>query len=410
MNIWTSIGRSRNWLCCALLFPIIASALCGVAQAQGPIEFKIDDVNFGDGRVHFRAGTCDVQSAPIALDPQQTTEEQTGTYDVSVDLRRTTLASYGYFVYGFYVRRRGELSASHTCLFRVQATPSGTFLDKLADVSFHVGVGTHVEDGTLSIPVHNTSFLKPILQAQPSVSLIRVPLTGESPITLSIANLLPDLPVVVNGVVANPENPGFWQGTPQAVLHFPRPGPATLQPGQKLDAGIRLTLTPDRWHALGASIFPLAPDKPHETIHLTADFNTPGGIPGALEVAVPVRFTPSFWSLLVAVVIGGLVGSGLASLASLLPSHKTAADGAGEPANNTGAAPLEWWIAIIIAILAGVVAEGLAIALVYANSQVRLFGFELDPYQLLPAALIGALVGLIGFRNADDLLSLFKKA
>jgi len=56
------------------------------------------------------------------------------------------------------------------------------------------------------------------------------------------------------------------------------------------------------------------------------------------------------------------------------------------------------------------IAEVLGIMLVYGGSEFRLFGFELDPYQLLPVGAIGALVGLVGFRNADDFLRFFQES
>jgi hypothetical protein len=106
-----------------------------------------------------------------------------------------------------------------------------------------------------------------------------------------------------------------------------------------------------------------------------------------------VRFRPSFWNLALAVLIGAFIGSGL----GLLLSKK-------DPA-----ATLEWYKAMLIALGLGIIAEALGMILVNGNSEFRLLGFELDPYQLLPASLIGVLVGLVGFRSADDFLGLFKK-
>jgi hypothetical protein len=44
--------------------------------------------------------------------------------------------------------------------------------------------------------------------------------------------------------------------------------------------------------------------------------------------------------------------------------------------------------------------------LVQFDSQFRLLGLELDPFQLLPAALIGILMGLLGFKSLEALRKL----
>jgi hypothetical protein len=159
-----------------------------------------------------------------------------------------------------------------------------------------------------------------------------------------------------------------------------------------VDGAVVLNLRPNPWHALGASIFPLAPDQPHETLTLYVNYDSPGGIPGTLEIPVAIRYHPSFWSLILSVLVGAAVGSLLAQLVM---------------AKNVDG--MKWYRAFAVALLASGIAEVLGIMLVYGGSEFRLFGFELDPYQLLPVAAVGALVGLVGFRNADSFLKLFQK-
>jgi hypothetical protein len=280
------------------------------------------------------------------------------------------------------------------CVFRVQANPSGTFVDQRADIAFHVKEGAGPsDDGTVTIPLHNSSYKQPILKAETPTPFASVSLSGKYPVTVKISNLLPDLPVTMNGITATPENPGYWQVPPQADLHFSQSGTNELQPRQALDTGIEVTLVPNRWRALGASIFPIGPNKAQETVHLSIAFNTPGGIPGTLEAALPLRFRPSFWNLAFSVFIGALIGSGLGLLF---------------PKKDSGSSP-KWYKAIPTALGLGIICEALGMILVNGNSEFRLLGFELDPYQLMPASLIGVLVGLVGFRSAEDFLKVFKK-
>jgi hypothetical protein len=354
----------------------------------------VDDANLSDGHVHFKPGACDVQPAASLQNLQQMAQEGTPTYSLFVDNNKTSLF-YGSFVYEFYVVRKSALPPAQMCVFRVLANPSGIFVDQVAEIGFHLTEGAKpTENATITIPLHNTSYKQPILQAQPPTPFARVSLGGKYPVAVKVSNLLNGLQVAINGVAATPDNPGYWQVPPQAALNFSQPGTTALQPGQTLDTGIEVTLVPNRWHALGASIFPLAPDKAQETVHLSIAFSTPGGIPGTLEVPMPLRFRPSFWNLAFAVFIGAFIGGGLGLL---LPNKKDA-----------GAA-LEWYKAMPIALGLGIVAEAIGMILINGNSEFRFLGFELDPYQLLPASLIGVLVGLVGFRSADDFLGMFKK-
>jgi len=301
-----------------------------------------------------------------------------------------TLPGIGYFVYEFYVQAKSsQQPGGQGCSVRVQGLPSGTFVDQMGDVAFRVDDDGRLEDGTIRIPLYNTVSTKQILDRQVP-SLAEVSLSGESSIEIGISNTLPDLQVgLYKDIAVHSERPDLWQDPPQAVLQLPRPGPALLQPGQKLATGILLTLNPKPWRALGTSMFPLASEKPHATLTLHLNYDTPGGIPGTLEIPVPIRFRPSFWSLLFAVVVGSLLGAVFARLVSTQAT--------------------KWYKAFSVAVIAALLVEVVGMLLVSAKSEFRLFNIDLDPYQLSPALVVGAFVGVYGFRKTDDLLSLLKK-
>lgn len=364
--------------------------LVGSSFAPAEVNLQVHDVTVNDGKVEFKASLCEPAPAPVASDQIQTAQAETPTYLVTVDLARTVHGSFGYFVYEFFVRQKN--ASTQGCIVRVQGIPSGTFVDKMANVSFQVWSSGTPEDGGIRIPLYNVTYSKPIVEGFVTPPVASVSLTGESPVEIDIANILLDLPVgLYEDVAADASQPALWQEH-KASLHLPRPGSYILQPGQRLRGGISLLVKPNPWRALSASMFPLAPDQPHETVTLSLNYDTPGGIPGTLQIPVPIRFKPSFWSLLLAVLLGSIVG-GL--LGQLIPRA--------EEVQAT------WYRALLVAVLASLLTEALGIILVFGKSQFRLFGFELDPYQLLPVTVIGALVGLYGFRRADDFFNLFKK-
>src|ERR1017187_3733077 len=367
----------------AFLSPLFA------VRVLATVTLQIPDVNLADGKVEFRPGFCDPTAVP-ASPPQQMPQSTTSSYTITVDMGKTTHGSYGYFIYPVYVYPIGK---GQRCGFRVQVLPSGTFVDKMADVSFHVGEGAQLEDGVVRIPLYNFIYSKSILEGNASTQLSPVSLSGGTTLSVTLKNTLADLPIgLYPDVKVSPAHELYWQGPPLALVQLPRSGSRLLDPAQTLDAAVVLNLNPNPWHSLGASIFPLGPDKPHETVTLYVNYDTPGGIPGTLEIPVAIRFRPSFWSLILAVLVGAIAGSLLAQL-----GKKTGVDG------------MKWYKAFGVALLTSGIAAVLGLMLVYGGSEFRLFGFELDPYRLLPVGTIGALVGLVGFRNADDFLKLFQK-
>jgi hypothetical protein len=368
---------------------MVGFCIAGVSVASGATRLELQSKSLTDGKIDFKSGPCYAAPAPSG-DSRQMPQAETANYIVLAIPGRTLPGNFGYFVYEFYVEpKSSQQPGVQGCGLRVQGLPSGTFVDKMADVAFQVGDDARVEDGTIRIPLYNNVYAKPILESQ-APSLPEVSLSGESLIEIGISNTLPDLQVgLYKDIGVDSQRPSMWQVHPQAALQLPRSGPALLQPGQKLATGILLVLKPNPWRALGASMFPLAPEKPHETLVLHLNYDTPGGIPGTLDIPVAMRFRPSFWSLLLAVVLGSALGAAFAQLAS------------------TQAA--KWYKAFSIAVIAALLAEVIGMLLVYARSEFRLFGIELDPYQLLPAIVIGALVGIYGFRKTDDFLALLKK-
>jgi hypothetical protein len=99
---------------------------------------------------------------------------------------------------------------------------------------------------------------------------------------------------------------------------------------------------------------------------------------------------PSIWGLFLAVSAGSILGS-------LVPAL------IGKRSFNG------WHKAALAALFLAIIVESVALVLVNFDSEFRLLGVNLDPSQLLPASVIGALVGMGGFRSAEDLESLLKK-
>jgi hypothetical protein len=105
-------------------------------------------------------------------------ETDTPSYSVMVDLGRTSSGNYGYFVYEFHAIPKSAQGSSSACSFHVQGLPSGTFTDRMADISFQVGDNPPLEEGTIRLSLFNISYAKPILEYDAGLS--EAGLSGES--------------------------------------------------------------------------------------------------------------------------------------------------------------------------------------------------------------------------------------
>ena len=359
-----------------------------VAPLSATVTLQISDVSLQEGKVEFRTGICDPTLA-LPDSSQQAPQATTANYTLVADVGSTTHGSYGYFIYPFYLRRNADNKAA--CGYRVQVIPSGTFLDQMADAHFELSDGGQMEQGIIHIPLYNLVYSKAMLQSGGNGKPTAVSLSGVTTLEFTLTNALGDLPIgLYPDPSISPSHASYWTDAPKAELHLPRSGSTLLNPGQTINDAVTVTLRSNAWHALGASIFPLAADQPHETMTMYVNYDSPGGIASTLEIPIAIRFRPSFWSLILAVLVGAIIGSLLAQLIK-----KKDADS------------LEWYKAFVVALLGSTLAEVIGIVLAYGGSEFRLLGFELDPYQLLPVVVIGGLVGLVGFRNATDFLKLF---
>jgi len=372
-------------------------ALLAITPAAATTVLKLDDATFPDGRVEFRQGACDTVPALSLPDLKQMIPAQTQNYDLYLDAQHVELAYGVYFVYGFYVRSRHEgPDQGRVCNATIRAFPKDSFVDTFADVTFRVGDPANLESGTINMPLHNISYHKPILQSISPDSLYKIALRGQRSFDLRLVNLLPNLPVYLQSVVdANPENQNYWIIPPHAELHLGNQGQSQLDPGQSLEDGVKLTLQPNPWKALGASIFPpLGPKQTHDTVYLRLNFRTPGGVPSVFEIPVHLRFQPSGFSLVLGVLIGATIGT---LLAWAIQGTVAAAGVVSKTYKK-----------FLVGFGSSIAVELLGMILVAKDSEFRVLGLELDPYQMLPALCIGLVFGLASFLKADTILKWLK--
>ena len=183
-------------------------------------------------------------------------------------------------------------------------------------------------------------------------------------------------------------DPRLW------VSHPPSIPSVSIAAGQ--NHPIDLSVKPRPGAALSATVRPILPNEPHETLDVRFIF-TAGGIERTLRKTVGVRFRPSFWSLGLALLVGSFLGSLVRVVIRVF-----------RPPGDTPAKSLKvkiwiWLRDFLSAIVLGIVLEALGLILFMANSRLRLFGLELDPWQPLQVFFIGVMAAL-GITKAATLL------
>jgi len=135
---------------------------------------------------------------------------------------------------------------------------------------------------------------------------------------------------------------------------------------------LMISIRPNTFTALGKSIISLNPNTAHDTVLISvASVAEQGGLVTMQEFKLPVRFAPPVLYLFSTVLAAALLGALLHRWLGLATPHK--------------------WREAGIAFVIGIVIWLAALVLFSLETRVTIFGFTLDPTQLIPAGLIAFL-------------------
>jgi hypothetical protein len=109
-----------------------------------------------------------------------------------------------------------------------------------------------------------------------------------------------------------------------------------------------------------------------------------GGKPKELPVEIKVRFIPSLLYLFLAILGGALLGS----TGRLIDQRRETSPGA-------------WGMTFLTALVGATILELIGIVLVSLNSEFKVFGIVLDPFQLPQVIVMAILVGVLGVNISD---------
>ena len=289
--------------------------------------------------------------------------------------------------YVFYVRPRG---GAVTTRFKVKGKPTGRYPDHWENVAFDVELDGRGDTGIVRLPVQaQQADGDELVQVHPD-AVHAISLHGQRHLWFELRNALTDTPLDVSlpPIVRADDDTllSVWAADSTSTRRID-PGRTAL-----VDVVVRPTST---LAAARASLRPSLPTTPHAQV--TAEFRYVNpevqGRDESLTAIGRVRFAPDPVVLFLTLVAGVLLGCLVTFLVPKLAPKRTGR-----------------WRAFAIALALGSVLELVGMFLVANDSRFVLFGFDLDPWQTLPTALVGIGVGVMGLRAAELLPFVSSKA
>ncbi len=343
---------------------VIVAACCHAAVPTAQLEVSPIPLEDG-GKIQFRAIQTEFQQLNAKNNIGQSDHFQiysvpgTGTYD----------EVYRLFSYELFVK---DVRSNQWLHFDLKAESAGQFSDQVRDLAFTITEGARAERGVMRLPLHSLSSDQ-YINAPIAGMVLDVRLGTVWSIPLKVENRLKEMSIVIQSVGLTYPQPEFWS-TPAASLStditVPEQGTVALD---------GLQVRPDAARVIQNAFFKFKNDPDTQlkvNIRYAAEA---GGKPKDLPIEIKVRFVPTLLYLFIAILGGAVLG---ATARLVDQKHRTSARA--------------WLVACMTAILSAVLLELLGIVLVSLNSEFKLFGITLDPFQFPQVLLMAALIGVFG--------------
>lgn len=354
----TAQQKVRHMLCYLSLAIMFSVAM--VAQTPTLI-LDTASIPGNTGQVSFKAFlSTTVRPGTPTSQEQYLYETDDHKYVIFIDPNTITpVPRYNAFTFVASVKSQGQSNASWY-VYNVRAEPVGKFADVLADVHFRVEVGSQESVRTLKLPVHNAAYDGDLLRKKEDPAILDIKMSDD--LAINFQNSLEDLDLHLTGIKVRRGCAACWEDSK------PEPVDISIRPSRT--AEVPLQVKPKPLRAMLSTAFILKKDSPQDTLSITVLYNVDqGGTPKEKQFDIPVRFTPSIWQLLIAVIMGGLVG---AILKRVLDHEVT---------------KITWGLLGRV-ILLSVVGEFLAVFAASFDSKLIVLSFDLDPRQAIPAAVL----------------------
>ena len=368
-----------------IVFGLLAS------RAEAALTLEIPPLSLPNTSVlNFAAIPNEKPPLPEELKAAVSADTENRTYRVRVPVR-TIFWSDACLCFGYtvVVERTDSPGAQ---VFDVRATPRGIFNEQVVDVPFRIKEGTRVESGVIPLPVASYHSESDAIVLDGSATR-SIRLSGNQFVEVQVKNTSGRFAVTAmlapGHSAVEPAPDDLFQGTP--AIEASNGTQVTIKPGEA--SRIRIAVTPKTINAIQRSIPPIGPDGSHTNMALKFDYQVgpfAGDRVSFFSRQIDVRFAPSFFSLILSLIGGALLGVTLRSVSSR----------SWHVVNFARALTASFVAALVIDVVAMLMASG--------GSKLILFNYGIDPSQLLPTAAIGIFCGLNGYRSVRWVMQFFK--
>ena len=307
-----------------------------------------------------------LSSAAIANLPLHSQLTQANKYLLMVDTQSFRRDKFQGFSFDAYVKRASDNSALSVYKFTVSEGPTGTFSDFKGPVTAHISGPSGDDFASIEIPQHSDD--SPNLDVDVPKDPYPISMGGSSRMTLGIKSKLSSLHLTVDRDIKITPTicPDCWGQFSAKVLHE--------HLGTDQSTSLIIDAQPNTMAAFKRNSFEFNSGSTQEwlvvTILSAADN---GGLEIPQDFRIPIRFTPPKQYLFLSIAVGAAIGCLIGFMISLIaPPRLTMTNVA-----------VQFAIAIVVWLL--------ALALFATKTKVTVFGYDLDPTQIVPAGLIALL-------------------
>lgn len=267
-------------------------------------------------------------------------------------------------------------------------TVRGAFVDQLVRLPLRVMTGgdpNSVKAGFIEVVAHSPFPADLLVPREPKEIEVSTSSVSLHDIQFANQSLCCEIGLIEAAVSSGEKN--LWRTLEAIDRKWP------LQPGggNAFQPFLSLRLRPKKSLAFWSSFLPYHSARPHDMLKIDLVFEVRGGRRAEVSQDIMVRFKPPFWLVMLSLVLGATVASiiGLVVMSRRSEQGAELAFGKAEKASEKLA---EVSKRILLSVLVSV-AVFFLYQVIKGERDVILFDFALDPYQCLPAFVIGLLVG-----------------
>jgi hypothetical protein len=355
----------RTWLSAIFLLLPMQWTIC-VAESRPSLS--LDQITLGSSEhvkfVPHDGDTVARDSRPFKV--EFTTATADGHYEILMDPDSMVYnPKCDCFTFDLVVRTANAVDPAWT--YAVSAFPVGRFADTRAPITVKLQNGSNPPaTAEVEIPLHSSEYADAVqvIEAADQPFLPVSLATAQAP-TVHLKNQLAKFAIHITGLQLYPQCDQCWSTAATFTsIDIPAQGDILLSLNRK----------PLDIPALLNTAFILKRTSPHDVVLMKVFYNVDeGGVSKEKDLNLPIRFTPSIWQLLLAILSGALFGTVLRW--RLDPAHSRISMNL-----------------VLQSILFAGVAELVAVVLASYDSRLVLLGVDMDPRQFIPAIVLAGLV------------------